>query len=112
MEGLIVVKNLNLGMKEHRERKLSKESSLVGISGEHRLDLGRIGRWLKSILRIGGGRIESLQRRLLGLRRMSSWRVRGRNVDRGCLWSRPILLCHLPWCSIELVGQYILYQRM
>jgi hypothetical protein len=78
---LIVVKNLNSEMKEHRERKLSKGSFLVGLSGEHPLDLGRIGRWLKSILRIGGGRIESLQRNLLGVRRTSSWRVRVRNVD-------------------------------
>jgi hypothetical protein len=78
---LKVVKNLNLGMRRIKGRKLSRGSFLVGLSGEHLLDLGRIGRWLRSILRVGAGRIESLQRKLLGVRRMSSWRVRVRNVD-------------------------------
>jgi hypothetical protein len=77
----IVVKNLNLRMRWIKGRKLFRELYLVGLSGEHRLDLGRIGRWLKSILRIGGGRTESSRRNLLGVRRMSSWRVRVRNVD-------------------------------
>jgi len=78
---LIVVKNLNLGKRRIKGRKLSRELYLVGLSGEHHLDLARIGRWLRSISRIGVGRIASLQRKLLGVRRMSSWRVRGRNVD-------------------------------
>jgi hypothetical protein len=77
----IVVKNLNLGMRWIKGRKLFRELFLVGLSGEHPLDSGRIGMWSKSILRTGGGRTESLQRNLLGVRRMSSWRVRGRNVD-------------------------------
>ena len=68
-------------MRRIKGRKLSRELYLVGLSGEHPLDMVRIGRWLKSILRIGGGRIESLQRRLLGVQRMSSWRVRGRRDD-------------------------------
>jgi len=88
MEGLIVVKNLNSKMRRIKGRKLSRELYLVGLSGEHRSDLGRIARWLRSILRIGGGRIASLQRRLLGVRRMSSWRVLVGNVDdelKACL---------------------------
>jgi len=79
--GLIVVKNLNSRIRRIKGRKLSRVLYLVGLNGEHLLDLGRIGRWSRSILRIGVGKIESLQRRLLGARRMSSWKAWVRIVE-------------------------------
>jgi len=102
-----VAKNLNSGTRPIKGRKLSRGLYLVGLSGEHRLDLVRTWRWSRSILRTGAGRIATSQRKLLGVRRMSRWRAWVRNVDgkvKGCILGDTVYAYIMLYISISLQG--------